>query len=188
MAEQELTLNEVTTKLGSSYREWKKSEKDKESYRKDFFDAVTKTEPDLEQKYLKVNALTPQGVEEFVAKKYPRWRVADLRPDSEEDHSWEVIIEERPEFKTYSYVNKDDGFVYTKQVSSGSIFVDDERLADENPSLYEQVTVIPEPQRQLRPLEELEPELLAKLAEYMYEGPPKVSLAAPRKAKPEELG
>jgi hypothetical protein len=45
----------------------------------------------------------------------------------------------------------------------------------------------PESQRVLRPLDSLDADTLAALSEYIYEGKPTVKLAAPRKAKAEEL-
>lgn len=183
------SLNDLVDKLGQEYRAWKEAEGKKDELRKEFFKLVTEEVSDqLEEKYVTVTAILEEDVRDYVAKKYPRWEIIDLRPEGTIQDLWEVIIEENPEYKTYSYVDHDHGYVYTKQVSSGSMYVDDERLQQKDPDLYEQVTYVPEPERKLRSLEELEPELLARLSEYLYEGRPKVSLAAPRKAKPEELG
>lgn len=44
------------------------------------------------------------------------------------------------------------------------------------------------PERKLKNLESLDTDTLAKLSDYIYEGQPTVKLAAPRKAKEEELG
>jgi len=77
--------------------------------------------------------------------------------------------------------------VYQKQIVAGSIMFDDKRLKNDHPDIYNKVTFIPEPERQLKPFEEIDDELLAILQDYIYEGKPIVKLAAPRKAKQEEL-
>lgn len=185
------SLHELTAELGKAYKTWKSGETSKDNLRKDFFQSVTdryaNSKGELEERYVVVDGTDLDVAEAKLRQKYPRWDILDIRVDEGYPDRFEAIIVERPEFKPYTFVNPTDGMVYTKQVSAGSIYVDDERLAQENPDLWEKVSYVPEPERQLRSLDDLAPDVLAELAEYMYEGPPKVSLPAPRKAKPEEL-
>lgn len=87
----------------------------------------------------------------------------------------------------FEHVNKKDGFVYTRQISKAAPSLDDERLREEDPELWEEITYIPEPERVLKPLEELSPEQLAKIGEYLVAGRVSVKLGAPKKAKPEDI-
>lgn len=180
-------LDAVTEQLAKAYESWKSGEKAKNKLRDEFFDAVN-TEiggNSLAEKYASVNAPDEASARDRLKKQYPAWTVDEIRQG--EDDLWEAVLIENPNFVSFTYVNKEIGVVFQKQVSSGSIYIDDERLAEEDPDLYEEVTYVPEPERQLKDLESLPPHILAKLADYIYEGKPTVKLAAPRKAKDEEL-
>jgi len=129
-------FHEITTLLGTAYRNAKKFEKEKNSLRDEFFQMV------------------------------------------------DVQIGDKESFE---YVNRHDGYVYSRQMNVGSPTLDDERLQKEDPQLWEDITYIPEPERTLRPLEDLTPEQLARIGDYLLKGKSVAKLAAPRKAKPEEL-
>jgi hypothetical protein len=88
---------------------------------------------------------------------------------------------------TFVFVNDEDGMVYQKQVVSGPVMFDDERFEKDHPMLYHVVTHVPEPKRELRPLEDLSDEQIAIIQDYIYEGKPVIKLAAPRKAKEDEI-
>lgn len=210
-------LTKITKSLGESYKAWKDGEKAKDEDRKKFFTAVDeklrKEKP--AEKYVTVD--TPgdeEEVRELLVKKYPTWVVEAVRP-TPEGGIWEAILTEITTFTPYTFVNKEDGKVYQRQVSAGSAYVDDERLQEEDPDLWLKVTEVPnrgvladllyecgvdheevddridyfwpDSERQLRDLESLDADTLAALSEYIYEGKPTVKLAAPRKAKAEEL-
>lgn len=180
-------LNEITEQLAEAYADWKSGEKAKNKFRDQFFDAVNATvaEGNLAEKYASVNAPDESAARDRLRKQNPTWLIYELRQG--EGDLWEAVLTEDPSYVPFTYVNKELGLVFHKQVSSGSAFIDDERLAEEDPELYEAVTYVPEPERQLKNLEDLPPELLAKIADYIYEGRPTVKLTAPRKAKDEEL-
>jgi hypothetical protein len=215
-----MSLNDITAELGTAYKEWKGGEKKKNAAKDKFFMAIN---AELnEQIPAQTYAVSgPWGVgmseedarEEFV-KRHPGWNVEELRVCSE---GWEAILVEDITLAPFTYVNKDEGMVYQRQVVSGSIMLDDERLQADDPELWNLVMEIPnrqiienvmyecgqEPEdlsaaldtlwtnyngpRTLKPLETLDDEVLARLSDYIYEGRPTVKLAAPRKAKAEEL-
>jgi len=180
-------LDTVTEQLATAYKGWKSGEKAKNKLRDEFFEAVDSqiTNGNLAEKYSSVDAPDELSARDRFKKQNPTWVITEIRKG--EGDVWEAALTENPEFVAFTYVNKDLGVVFQKQVSSGSVYIDDERLAEENPDLYEDVTFVPEPERRLKDLESLPPNLLAKLADYIYEGRPTVKLAAPRKAKDEEL-
>lgn len=86
---------------------------------------------------------------------------------------------------SFSYVNSLDGNVYTRSTSK-SYMLDDERLQQEDPELYEAVTYVVE-QRQLKQIEDLTADQQAALQPYMY-AKGSVRFLAPRQASEEELG
>lgn len=182
-------IKKITRELGDSYRKWKFFEKDKDKCKKEFFSLVDAEIGILAERIVEIEAPSPEIAHELVTKRYPRWEIENWREvrTTEGTNEFEFIIKENPKFKTHSFINPEDQMVYTRQVQSGSAILDDERLQEVDPDLYEAVTYVPEPERRLKSLDDLTPSQLAKLQEFMYEGPPVVKLAAPRKAKPEEL-
>lgn len=180
-------LKDLTLRLGLGYRAWKDGEKVKNTAKDDFFEAVEEMfrEQNLAEKFVTVHAESEADAREILAKQNPDWVVG--RVLSLEDGRYEGLIIENAAYQPFSFVNPDDGMVYSKQVVAGQVFVDDERLKSEDPDLYEQVTYVPEPERVLKDLDDLPAHVLAKLSEYIYQGRPTVKLAAPRRATDEEL-
>lgn len=179
-------LGDITSKLGEEYRAWKAHEKTKEAARKEFFSAVNQhLSGKRAEKLVEVAAPSEEQARQELERRYPAWSIDDMRVSSE--GRYEAIIVENPEFQKFTFVNSEDGYVYGRSVSSGSIFLDEDRLQAENPELWERVTFVPEPQRQLKSFDELSKEDLAALTDFMYEGKPSVRLLPPRKATEEEL-
>lgn len=182
-----MTLNDVTSMLGSQYRAWKAAEKRKDELKKDFFESVEST-LSLEtpaQTYEEIFASDDSLAAEKAEKKFPTFRVLSTLEAGE--GVYRVVLEERIEFRPFVHINKDDGYVYQRQVTNGSPILDDDRLKAEDPDLWERISILPVPERELKPWNQIDPEDIAKLSEYLYSGKPQVKLAAPRKAKPEEL-
>lgn len=189
-------LADITRRLGEAHRQWKDGEKTKAQLKDEFFEVITQQmmSGDLAEKLYEVHEPVRENEAIELAEQYnPGWEVSAIRAvqfdyeDGESIPGWEVILVEDPQYKAFQYVNSDDEMVYTKSIVAGSIQLDDERLKECDPDLYEQVTYVPEPERRLRPLDELPDIVLAKLQKYMYEGKPIVKFPAPRKAKAEEL-
>lgn len=188
-----MTLHDIAYRLGRTYAAWKNAENEKNEARKDFFRAATDSFQidDLAERVVTI-PVPPDQAREYCAKHYPEWMIVE-HPSlvsgglSKDSTSCEVILREDPAYKPFVYIDYEAGMVYQRQLSQGSPMLDDERLKKENHDLYERVTFIPEPQRELRPFEELEPMDLADLRPYIYYNRPTVKLAAPRKARTEEL-
>lgn len=180
-------LSEVTTRLGKSYTRWRAEEKAKDKAKREFFDLVNEelAESELAEKICVIRATDQAKAEERASLENPGWIIdASMKED---ENTYAFILKEDPAFRSYVYVNPDDRRVYTKTVVSGSVILDNERLREEDPALYEQVTYTPEPERKIKPLSELTDIQAALLQEYMYEGKPVIKLLSPRRAKPEEL-
>lgn len=211
-------LKVVATRLGKSYLAWKANEAKKEANRKDFFALATEamSETELAEDIVEVRAPDESKARDRVKQKYPAWIVEAVQEHPKREGWFEVIISENPELLPFVY---EAGFKIKRSVSKGSPFIDDERLREEDPELWEEVTVLPykglleellynsgvdhrefeeeyegqEPywqrdwvkkvledhglRRQLRSLDDLDSETLARLQEYIYEGRPSVKLS-----------
>ncbi len=175
-------LETIVSHLGEAYDAWKGGEKDKNTYKEHFFRVATQAliYETLAEKVVEVKAKDEPAARDLISKRYPAWVIDQVREATKLGY-YEAIIQENPELMSYTFEH--DGRVWQRQVSSGTPYVDDERLQAEDPELWEEITFVPEPERQLRPLDELAPDLLARLQEYIFEGKPTVKLAAPRNAK-----
>lgn len=177
-------LEEITKELGVAYSRAKEWDKNKTGYRAEFFKLATESHETLAEKVVNLPANSLADAILQAEKKYPTWTPLSA---TEAESGFDVRLKENPEYRSFTYVNPSDGMVYQKQVVSGAVMFDDEKFKEDHPMLYEIVTHVPKPQRELRPLDELSDEQIAILQDYIYEGKPVVKLAAPRKAKEDEL-
>lgn len=182
-------MREVTLDLGIHYEAWKKNEKAKDKDKAHFFalinQIISEYEPE-EMLYEVVGRALPEDKAIARAEKYnPRYEVEVIRAS---EHGYEAIMVERPEFRSFVFVNAEDGMLYQRQVVDGGQLLDDERLRDEDPDLYEEATFeLPWGERIVRPFDSLGPIFLAAVQQYIYRGKPTVKLPAPRQASDEEL-
>jgi hypothetical protein len=174
----------ILAKLDEGYEQWKTGEKQKNEYKDKFFQAITEemAQSVLAEDLAVVAAHTEEDARARLARYYPRHVVEAVRPADE--GFYEAIIVENPAFLPHAVTF--EGLVFERQIVSGALLLDDERLKEEDPELWEKVTYVPEPKRTLRPLDQLDAQLVAELQEYMYEGPPTVKLPAPKKIKEED--
>jgi hypothetical protein len=86
---------------------------------------------------------------------------------------------------SWAYINKSDRQVYSRIWAEGAPSLDSERLSQENPALWERIT-LPVLERELLSFDELDPEDLAEVTKYISKGKltPKLLI---RKASEEEL-
>ena len=177
-------LVDITRQLGASYTEAKKWDKSKSEFRKEFFEVANKQHETLAEKIASVNAESLAEAISLSEKLFPGWTPLSA---TQSETGFDVHLKENAEFKPFTFVNPEDGMVYQKQIVAGSVMFDDERFKNDHPELYNVVTYMPEPKRELRPLEELADDMISLIQDYIYEGKPVVKLAAPRKAKEDEL-
>lgn len=181
-------LAETTARLGTEYKTWKSAEKAKNEAKDDFFaQATAAASEDLAQQVVEFiapcEAVTQALVEDVTAKKHPGWVLIEWRQAPGIDGVIEAIIEEDPAFKPFTFLNEEDGQVYSRQIATGAPLLDDEALQADDPDLWLAIT---EEKRVLKPLDTLPDEQLAAVQKYIYFGKPTVKLAAPKKAKKED--
>lgn len=179
------TIEEVATEFGVAHTRFSQDETRKKKLRQEFLDLVEAhyASQTLARKIVPLPGANEEYARIHIAQKFPTWRVVKL--DQQHDRVI-VTLEEDPSLKSYKYVNPTDGKVYEKNVQEGSALLDDERLASQDPELWNEITV-EVTQRVPKSLDELTEKQQAKLREYFYYGEPKVVMMAPRKAKPEDL-
>jgi len=189
----------------------KKKKNRQTGLKEEFFDGATElvAKSTLAQK----TVVVPEGIEDqesWAARRNPRWKVLEVENNR-------VLLEEDPRFKPFTYVNRKTKRVWTRSVRDGSLLLDDNELQERDLDLWKRVTqlvnydfvcevlfhanvhasdidefidkieVFCPAERALVPFENMSPDDLADVQEYMYPGSPVVSLSSPRKAKPEEL-
>lgn len=112
---------------------------------------------------------------------YQKMKAAEKEKNHWKNEFFRMIDNEVGEDKPFEFVNESDGFLYSRQISQGAPSLDDEKLRKEDPELWEEITHVPEPERVLKPLEELDPDQIAKLGNYLVPGKKMNKLAAPKK-------
>lgn len=177
-------LDRVVEELGHSYSSWKKWGKDKEANRKAFFGLADEEvkKQGLALRLETCEAESMDAAEARVLLHNPGWKTDTKRPHRVEKDTYEFVLIEDPSLKAFSYEH--NGVKYARQVSKGSVMLDDEWLKEDDPELYELVTfALPWGERIAVPVEHLQEPLLRKLTKYIYTGDPKVVLAPPREVK-----
>jgi hypothetical protein len=205
------TIEDVVGELSSAYFSAKTEGNKKDKLRLEFFELATKQQDEPAEKVVATKARSESDARHIIEQRYPAWTISEIRATDGEGGYWEAIIEENPELQPFSIEH--DGWIWERRIASGSIFVDDDRLGVDDPDLWKEVTDFEHREilenilyecgvdseevsakldalgeayglpRKLRPLEELEAHHYAALQDYIYEGKPKVTLAAPKKVK-----
>lgn len=180
------TLEEVTRQFGEAHAEEAQAKSRMEKYRKQFFDLLKAVIPKTE---LARQTIYYEGddPDQHVATLYPKWHILK-KEVTHLDGEWRILIEEDPERKSWQYINPSDGKVYRRTVKESAPQIDVSRLRDDDPKFWESITVQPPlPERELKPLSDLDEEQKDRLKEYLL--PPKLTnvMEKPRKAKPEEI-
>lgn len=182
-------LTRITRLLGSRHRKFKKAEELHKKSRNKFFEAALEqnSERTLAKRTIDVPATSETQAREIAGRQHPTYDVVTVSPidvDGKEENEYRVTLQENPKFLPFTFVNKEDGMVYSKSIRAGSVQLDDDLLKEQDPELWEEIT---EPQRVPKDVAELTEEQLAKLKPYLFETEPRLVLNAPRKAKEEEL-
>lgn len=172
----------VATELGEVYYIRLDAETEQKELRNEYFEAATVAQSSEALAQKTVVLPYPMGLEEafaFAEKYNSGWRVVKSTIVGGEVEK--VVLEEDPNFKGHSEIilvpprGDDDpggvwdfkgqwhpGYVVTKTVRAGSALIDDERLCEEEPTLWEAITEYPnfdlywEIARESTPEEEME--------------------------------
>lgn len=206
-----MSLEKITADLGAAYKEWKAGEKKKNAAKDEFFKLINEVVQPEEKLYVFHGPEDQDDAWAIIEQRNPGWTVQAIRPC---EGGYEAILESDPTLTPFSFDNPEDGMTYGRQVQAGATLLDDERLLQDDPELWVKVTEVPNAdtikevmyecgvdhteldgrldllwphtQRVLRNFEELDPDTLAALAPYIYEGKPVVKLPAPKKTKVED--
>lgn len=143
------TLDNIVKDLGDTYYIRKEADdliqgsKKPDEYiglRQEFFDAATSSiqEDELATKTILLDEWTDE-LKNRVVKYHPGWEIISAR---EADDGFKVIVRENADLKqvTVEY----DGYKITKQIRSGTVMIDDDRMKNEDPDLYESITTWPD--------------------------------------------
>jgi hypothetical protein len=189
----------TTTQLGESYAAWKEEEKNKEEDRKAFFELALEHLRDDDKLELRTKVVevvlavaSLELAQQKAERRHPRFRVQGVQKVAEADdgsaHHYKVVLQENPEFVSFTFINEHDERVYQRRVDDGPLRIDEDEFEEQNPSLY--LSLCKETwggKLVICPLDLMTPAVRQSVAEYIYPGPPKVVLAPPRAIKPEDL-
>lgn len=180
----EKKLSQTTRRLESRYRRLKDGEGAKKASHKRFFDLADEAikEGILAQRTVLVPDIYRADVEEYADRFYPEWNLLAIEPDDGDTVT--LLLEEKPEFKSFTYTNPELGLTFQRTITRGEVVVDDETLKKQEPELYDDVVeMVP----QMKALDEMTDEQRAKVQKYIYRKPPKQRLEPPRRAKEDQL-
>lgn len=181
-----LNLDMLAPLLGAAYQQWKTSEALKNKCKDRFFALANEAlaSKGLAFTMVEYPANDEADARERVLLHHPGWMIQELRPHVVKPGLWQAVIIEDPAYKPFSYEH--GGVKYARQVSKGTVMVDDDWLRDENPELWETVThELPWGEHVIKPMTLLDAETIGALTKYIYNSAPRASLAAPRPVKEE---
>lgn len=177
-------IEEITKQFGEAHAEQAAAKVRMDKLKKQFFDLIRIPSSQLARQTIYYEGSDP---DKHVATLYPKWRIIK-KEMTHLDGEWRIIIEENPKKKSFSYINPLDGMKYTRTVAESAPGVDLARLKQENPALYNEVTVEPPRlERVLKPLSDLEEDQKDELKEYLTPVSLTNRMEKPSKPKPEEL-
>lgn len=174
-------IEKTVKELSESYYAEKEAKTKKDALRSKFFEEITESlaADDLAEDLVVVEASDEKEATERIKANYPAYNIEAVREHPDLEGQWEGIIIENPEYKSFSV--EVGGEIWQRQTTVGAPTVDAERLAEEDPDLFETVTFVPEPERQMKPLKDLDPVALARLQKYVVSGKVTLKLPAPKK-------
>lgn len=175
-------IETIVKELAEAYHLEKNAKKAKDETRKQFFESVTKelSEGELAEDIVIVDADDEEEAEIRAKAKYPTYSVEASRKHPDVEGKYEVIIRELPEYKSFSV--SVDGEIWQRQIVIGSPVIDEIRLKEQDPELYEEVTALPT-ERVMKPLQEIDDVALARLQKYVTPGKVTQKLPAPKEDK-----
>jgi hypothetical protein len=136
------TLDAITEDFGDTYATVKDVTKEKTLLQNEFFAAAT---AELETRQLArktvmfdIERYGATNMTEWVTIYHPGWRFIEVNDQ-------DLLIEEDPALLSFTYVNKIDKTVYGRDTVRQSPQLDDERLREEDPDLWQEISSWPEP-------------------------------------------
>lgn len=131
-------INKVTKRFGRAYERNVKAKNWLAKQQKALFAAF---DADLVGRQTRQRSIQiPEGedVNQYIKRYHPGWEYVTRSDD------W-VVLRENPSLMSHSYTNIVDGQVYGRAQVTGTPSLDDDRLRQEDPDLWERITEMPEP-------------------------------------------
>lgn len=142
-------LDKVTKRFASAYSKSKRAEAWLKKSQRRLFQELTKdlSQQTLAQKTITVplSCHTDREILEYVDLYHPSWIIESIIPPACADCPSRVILKEDPSLLPHVYTNTDLGMVFGRSRVENSPTLDDERLKDEYPELWERISEWPEP-------------------------------------------
>lgn len=133
--EQEPDITEITKDFGEVYRFSKEWESLKSQAQKAFFDEATRLQAQGKLPQKVIDAPDVEDLIEWAKLYHPGWVIIDV--DVEGD---KLILEQDPKLMEFVFVNPEDGYTYKRSQTNAAPQLDDERLKEEDPELYWNIT------------------------------------------------
>lgn len=166
----------VVPELAKAYDDWKEAGTEKDLAKDKFYELANEAivERGLATKAVVIDA-PAEGLALRRARQHnPGWNVQSLRRES--PGTYAVVLIEDQALQAFSYEH--EGRKVSRQVSRGSVLIDEEWLAEADPELLTKVTVkLPWGVLVPRPLESLDHQTIAALTSYLYNDKPRMSLS-----------
>lgn len=180
MKPEELDITEVTEDFGEIYSTSKEWEKLKKTAQEIFFKAATQERS--KERLPRMSVVTLEGPK-WIEDHYPGWRIIDSDDGMSVPGGTFYLLEEDPSLMEYVFTNPDDGMVYKRSRTEGGARLDDERLKEEDPDLFEEISEWTEPTQVIRDKSTWTDEQAARIKPYLLPGKVGVKLEPPRVAK-----
>lgn len=179
--------------------------------------AVTNMSLDqLRRKTVIEEGSSEDSIRDRVKARYPDYTIESVSKH-DLDGFYKVLLKENPEYKAFTYISESNPpMVFQRQIVEGPASLDDEQLINDLPELWIEITEIPDREdlvdlvksfsaltaehidrtlddyypmrkRVVKPLETLSESQLSQIGKYIIKGDPIVKLAAPRRAKDQDL-
>ena len=214
-AKHKRSLNTITKEFGREHVKKKDAEAALKKGKDEFYEAANQAleRGTLEQRTVQIPS--SEDTQRYVDTHFPGWRIVGRAEEITLGGFDSLIIEEDPAFMPFVHFNDKDGKIYKRSAVPGSPYLDDEKLKAEDPDLWMAVSQ-PDPillsvldkfsewsggdivrtltrqftqeiPRVLLPMDEIDPDHVNLLANYIVPGPIEIKMLAPRTPKPEEI-
>lgn len=137
-------LIEATGAFGTAHAKSKKAETTAKDRKTDFYEVANEHLSLLRLAQKAIQVKGGDEVAKHVADYYPGWRPVSSDP-SQDEGMIDVIIEQDPAQMKYAFTNLEDGKVYQRTYTEGSPQLDEGRLQEEMPDLYDALHDWPSP-------------------------------------------
>lgn len=137
-------LREATADFGEAYDLAAQGKKLSETNKASFYDLADQALADerLPQKTIEIPLDYHGTIAEFVAAYYPAWRVLRFQLISDEAPV-EALIEKDPAKMKFTFTNPKDKKTYQRSYQEGHASIDIDRLRDEDPDLWLEISAWP---------------------------------------------